>query len=61
MASAENCKRLLSDRDAPLSVHASTDKPWMTFGSVVYEVGEPVRAWIAAGPPDHTPYSEHLV
>jgi hypothetical protein len=59
VSSAEDCKALLSDRDAPLSVHASADAPWMTFGSVVYELGEPARAWVAAGPPDHTPFSEH--
>jgi hypothetical protein len=59
IASAGDCKRLLSDREAPLSVHASADEPWTTFGSVVYELGQPVRAWVAPGPPDDTPYSEH--
>jgi hypothetical protein len=59
ITSPVECRQLLSDRDAPLSVHASADRPWLTFGSVVYELGEPVRAWVAAGPPDHTPYSEH--
>jgi isopenicillin-N N-acyltransferase like protein len=59
VAGAEDCMRLLSDRDAPLSVHPAADSPWLTFGSVVYELGQPVRAWVAAGPPDHTPYAEH--
>jgi isopenicillin-N N-acyltransferase like protein len=56
-----DCRRLLADRDAPLSVHATPERPWLTFGSVVYELAERPRAWIAPGPPDHVPFAEHRV
>jgi isopenicillin-N N-acyltransferase like protein len=56
---AEACRALLADRQTPLSVHAGPDRPWLTFGSVVYELSRPVRAWISAGPPDIVRYAEH--
>ncbi|MGN6379397.1 MAG: C45 family autoproteolytic acyltransferase/hydrolase [Gaiellales bacterium] len=59
VASADDCQRLLADREAPLSVHATPDKPWLTFGSVVYELGSRVTARIALGPPDTTAFQEY--
>lgn len=56
---AAACRALLADRDTPLSVHATPEQPWLTFGSVVYELSHPVRAWISTGPPDIAPYAEH--
>jgi hypothetical protein len=56
-----DCQRLLADRDAPLSVHTTPERPWLTFGSVVYELAGRPRAWIAPGPPDHIPFAEHRV
>ncbi len=58
---AQAARTLLADRVTPLSVHASPERPWLTFGSVVYELAERPRAWIAPGPPDHVPFAEHRV
>jgi isopenicillin-N N-acyltransferase like protein len=59
LESADDCKRLLSDREAPLCVHPAPERRWLTFGSVVYELETPPRAWVAAGPPDTTAFAEH--
>ena len=56
---AAACRALLADREIPLSVHATPEQPWLTFGSVVYELSQPVRAWISTGPADIVPYAEH--
>jgi isopenicillin-N N-acyltransferase like protein len=56
---AQAARTLLADRETPLSVHASPERPWLTFGSVVFELSDPVRAWISAGPPDSVPYAEY--
>jgi predicted choloylglycine hydrolase len=55
----EDCMEVLCDGEAPLCKHATASVPWVTFGSVVYELGASPRAWFALGPPDRTPFVRH--
>jgi hypothetical protein len=57
--SAEDCMEVLCDDEAPLCKHATASVPWLTFGSVVYELGASPRAWVALGPPDRSPFVRH--
>jgi isopenicillin-N N-acyltransferase like protein len=50
----EDCRELLADREAPLCVHATADDPWLTFASIVMELGDRTEVAIAPGPPDTT-------
>lgn len=56
---AEDCMEVLCDGGAPLCKHATAGVPWLTFGSVVYELTASPRAWFALGPPDRTPFVRH--
>ena len=56
VATPEDCMEVLCDDEAPLCKHASASLPWLTFGSVVYELGASPRAWFALGPPDGSPF-----
>jgi isopenicillin-N N-acyltransferase-like protein len=56
--SAADCRELLADRDAPLCAIADANDPWMTFASIVMELGEPPSVSVAPGPPDRTAWTE---
>jgi isopenicillin-N N-acyltransferase like protein len=55
----EDCMEVLCDGEAPICKQATAGFPWLTFGSVVYELGATPRAWFALGPPDRTPFVRH--
>jgi isopenicillin-N N-acyltransferase like protein len=55
----EDCMEVLCDGEAPICKHATASFPWLTFGSVVYELTASPRAWFALGPPDRTPFVRH--
>lgn len=52
-------QQALADTSAPVSVPRSGGRAFMTFGSVVMELGEAVSFHVAPGPPDRTPYSRY--
>jgi isopenicillin-N N-acyltransferase like protein len=55
---AADCRELLADREAPLCAIASADDPWLTFASIVMELGDgPPTVEIAPGPPDRTDWT----
>ncbi len=59
--SLDDCRRILEDRSAPICAHATPEVPWLTFGSVAFELGDPPRAAVALGPADETPWQELAV
>jgi isopenicillin-N N-acyltransferase like protein len=57
----EDVVAALSDLSAPVCRVRRPDKPWMTFGSVIFTLTEDPEARIAPGPPTVTRYERHSV
>ncbi len=60
-ATEEDAVAALSDLTAPVCRLRLPDKPWMTFGSVVYSLTEQPEARIAPGPPTEAPYETYAL
>jgi isopenicillin-N N-acyltransferase-like protein len=52
----DDIEATLSDRTTPLCRVPEPPFNTITFGSIVMELDTPPRVWLAAGPPDRTPY-----
>jgi hypothetical protein len=57
-SSLEDLQAIFADRSVPICKLPGPDGRELTFAAFVAQLSTPPRVWIAAGPPDRSPFSE---